>query len=174
MNNEGDFIMKKLIILMICFILGIMIYNKNQEIIIPNNAIRIRIIANSNNISDLYNKMKLKEEIKNDIYDLVSNVDNISEARLNIKNNIDNIDKIVSNKISNYKIDYGMNYFPKKSYKGVVYQEGEYESLVITLGEGLGDNWWCVLYPPLCLIDENEMTSDVEYRSLIYDLLSNN
>ncbi len=172
MNNEGDFILKKMIMLIICLVIGIMIYNKNQEIIIPNDAIRIRIIANSNSVSDLYEKKKLKEEIESDIYDLVKSVDNISEARLSIKNNMDNINKIVGSKISDYKIDYGMNYFPKKVYKGVIYDEGKYESLVITLGKGLGDNWWCVLYPPLCLIEEDNNTSDVEYRSYIRDLIS--
>ena len=173
MNNEGDFMVKKMIVLIICFILGIMIYSKNQDIVIPSEAIRIRIIANSNNISDLYEKKKLKEEIESDIYDLIRNANSVSEARLNIKNNMNLINKIVGGKTKDYKIDYGMNYFPRKSYKGVVYNEGEYESLVITLGKGLGENWWCVLYPPLCLIDDNLETSDVEYRSLIYDILAN-
>lgn len=165
--------LKKLMVLLICCVIGIMIKNKNEEIMIPSDAIRIRIIANSNSISDLYEKKKLKEEIENDIYNIIGNASSVSEARFSIKNNMDEINKIIGSKISNYKIDYGMNYFPRKSYKGVVYQDGEYESLVITLGKGLGDNWWCVLYPPLCLIDENDNTSDVEYRSLIYDLLSN-
>ena len=173
MNNEGDFILKKMIMLIICLVVGIMIYIKNQEIIIPSDAIRIRIIANSNSISDLYEKKKLKEEIENDIYDLVSDVNNVGEARLSIKNNMNVINRIVGSRIKDYKIDYGMNYFPRKSYKGVVYNEGEYESLVITLGKGLGENWWCVLYPPLCLVDDNNETSDVEYRSLIYDILKN-
>lgn len=165
--------MKKIIVLLICCVIGIMIKNKNEEIMIPNDAIRIRIIANSNSISDLYEKKKLKEEIKNDVYNIIGNARSANEARNNIQNNMDEINKIIGSKISNYKIDYGMNYFPRKSYKGVVYQDGEYESLVITLGKGLGDNWWCVLYPPLCLIDENDNTSDVEYRSFVYDLLSN-
>ena len=66
-----------------------------------------------------------------------------------------------------------MNYFPKKSYRGILYPEGEYESLIITLGKGLGENWWCVLYPPLCLIEDNDTTSDSEYRSFILDILNN-
>ena len=159
--------------LLICVVIGIMIKNKNEEIIIPGDAIRIRIIANSNSVSDLYEKKKLKEDIENDIYSLVSDAKSVSEARHNIKQNMDKINTIIGSKIDNYKIDYGMNYFPRKSYKGVIYDEGEYESLVITLGKGIGDNWWCVLYPPLCLIDENNNTSDVEYRSLIYDILKN-
>ena len=165
--------MKKIIILVLCFIVGVMVYYKNDKIIIPNDAIRIRIIANSDNINDLYEKKKLKEDIKNDLYNLVDNVGNIDEARFNIKNNLDKIQSIISSKVSDYKIDYGINYFPRKSYKGVVYNEGEYESLVITLGKGLGENWWCVLYPPLCLIEDNDSTSDVEYRSLVYDILKN-
>ena len=46
-----------------------------------------------------------------------------------------------------------------------------YESLVITLGKGEGDNWWCVLFPPLCLLEENENTQDVEYHFLVKDII---
>ena len=46
-----------------------------------------------------------------------------------------------------------------------------YESLVITLGKGEGDNWWGVLFPPLCLLEENENTKDVEYHFLVKDII---
>ena len=65
-----------------------------------------------------------------------------------------------------YKINYGYNYFPKKKYKSVTYKEGMYESLVITLGTGEGDNWWCVLFPPLCLVEADESTVAVSYTHL--------
>ena len=55
----------------------------------------------------------------------------------------------------------------------VEYKEGNYESLVITLGDGLGENYWCVLYPPLCLVEQNN-TSDIEYKSIISEILNNN
>ena len=59
-----------------------------------------------------------------------------------------------------------------KHYKGVLYPAGNYESLVITLGEGLGDNFWCVLFPPLCLLDnEVQDTSEVEYQLYVKKLL---
>ena len=79
----------------------------------------------------------------------------------------------ITTKTSDYQINFGTNYFPRKTYKGVIYEAGNYESLVITLGKGLGENWWCILYPPLCLIDENTTTSDVEYRLIIQDILNN-
>ena len=71
-----------------------------------------------------------------------------------------------------YKINYGMNYFPEKEYKGVTYEEGEYESLVITLGNGLGENFWCVLFPPLCLLEaDEEETEEVEYTSFVKEII---
>lgn len=71
-----------------------------------------------------------------------------------------------------YSIDFGNNYFPTKNYKGVLYPAGDYESLVITLGSGSGNNFWCVLFPPLCLLDaKSEDTSEVEYRSYVKDIL---
>ena len=165
--------LKKGIFLLINIIIGVLVYQKEEEIIIPTDAIRMRIIANSNNIKDLYEKKKLKEEIEDDLYDMVKDFNSTSDAREKIKNNLDIINEMISNKTKNFTLHYGMNYFPKKTYRGVVYKEGEYESLVITLGEGLGDNWWCVLYPPLCMINDNKITDDVEYHSLVYDLLKN-
>lgn len=162
--------MKKGLFLVVSFIVGILVYQKNDEIIIPSDAIRVRIIANSNDISDLYAKEKLKSEIKSDLYNYVKNATSSQDASKSIKDNINNIKSLISKKTSDFKISYGNNYFPKKVYKGVIYPEGEYESLVITLGGGLGNNWWCVLYPPLCMIDDNS-ANDVEYRLLVSELL---
>lgn len=165
--------MKKIIFLTISVVVGILVYNQHEEIVIPMDAIRIRIIANSNNIEDLYEKKRLKEEIKSELYDLVKDVNSSSEASSNIQENMEKINKLVSSKTEDYSINYGMNYFPSKTYKGVIYKEGNYNSLVITLGKGLGDNWWCVLYPPLCMMEDNPNTKDVEYRSFVKDLLNN-
>ena len=74
--------------------------------------------------------------------------------------------------ISDYDINYGINFFPEKEYDDYVYQEGNYESLVIKLGEAKGNNWWCVMYPPLCLIDQNSNNKeDVEYKLYIKEIL---
>jgi len=163
--------LKKAIFLIISVVIGILVYKKNDEIIIPSDAIRVRIIANSNSIDDLYKKEKLKNEIKNDLYNYVKDANSSLIASKNIQDNINNINNLIATKTSDFKITYGNNYFPKKVYKGVIYPEGEYESLVVTLGTGLGNNWWCVLYPPLCMIDDSDNTSDVEYRFLVSDML---
>ena len=60
--------------------------------------------------------------------------------------------------------------FPKKKYKGITYKEGNYESLVIELGDAKGNNWWCVLFPPLCMIEAEDST-DVEYTTIAKTLI---
>ena len=56
---------------------------------------------------------------------------------------------------------------------GKIYKEGNYESLVITLGEASGNNWWCIMYPPLCLLEKNtSQERDVEYKSYLWEIIS--
>lgn len=71
----------------------------------------------------------------------------------------------------NFKVKYGNNYFPKKEYKGITYEEGYYESLVVEIGEAKGDNFWCVLFPSLCLL-ETEETTEVEYKLGVLELIN--
>ncbi len=160
--------MKKIIVFL--FVLTIIYISKSEEeIIIPTNSIRYRIIANSDSTKDQMLKMNIKEKLDEEILPILSDSNSIEDSRLLIKDNLDNIKNIVSKYTDDFDVNYGKNYFPKKTYKGINYDAGNYESLVITLGSGLGKNWWCVLYPPLCLIDEN--TNDVEYTTLVKEIL---
>ena len=162
--------MKKTIIIL-AIIIGILSINKTETIIIPKEAIRFRVVANSNKEEDQVIKKKVVEKLKTNLSNL--NYTNLYETRDSIKNNIpnfkDTIENILEKENVNYKIEYGMNHFPPKEYKGIYYEEGEYESLVITLGEGIGENFWCILFPPLCLVDEN--AEDIEYSSIIKELI---
>jgi len=165
--------LKKLIIVLFVLSLGIIFVKHDEDIIIPDSAIRFRVIANSNTLEDQMEKMKIKETLEKEVYELIDGATNSMEVGEILKNNIDEIEKITNKYGVPYKINYGMNYFPSKSYKGVVYGAGNYESLVITLGEGLGDNYWCVLFPPLCLIDdENNEINDVDYQFYVKKLLN--
>ncbi len=156
--------MKKIIIgLFIVIVISVGI-NEKEHILIPDNAIRFRIIANSDNKEDQDLKKEIKKEVEDELFKIVSKASNIEEARNIINNNLDKVDNIVQKYNVNYDINFGNNYFPDKIYKGIKYEEGNYESLVITLGNGLGHNWWCVLFPPLCLLDENNNLENAEYE----------
>lgn len=170
--------MKKTIILLL-FILGFYfiisdVMAKNIEI--PDDAIRIRVVPNSNSDYDQEIKEKVRDELQTSMYDLLKDTKSSDDARKLLEENLGYIKNNVKNVLErekynkNYDVNFGMNYFPEKEYKGVKYEEGYYESLLVTLGEGKGDNWWCVLFPPLCLIEAEEST-DVEYKSIVKELL---
>ena len=170
--------MKKTI-LFLTIIVAFLIYNELKEdtVIIPDTAIRLRVIPNSNSSIDQSMKNKVKEYLENNTYQILKEEDNIEEARKLIKDNIpeleENITKIFNdnNYNMNYKVNYGYNYFPNKEYRGIKYNEGYYESIVISIGEAQGDNWWCVLFPNLCLIDL-EQKNNVEYKYWIIETIN--
>ena len=170
--------MKKCVILSMTIFVFYMFVSKTivKGLTIPNDALRIRIIPNSNSEFDQRVKRSVRDELEITLYDLLKDAKNSSEASEIIKNNLNLVDKDVKRVLNNnnynldYNINYGYNYFPEKEYKGVKYEEGYYESLLVTLGKGEGDNWWCVLFPPLCLI-EGEDNDKVEYKSLVEEIL---
>ncbi|MDD2504782.1 MAG: stage II sporulation protein R [Bacilli bacterium] len=151
-----------------------MVYIKSEKIdtiIIPEKSLRFRVIANSNSLSDYKTKTNIKNILEKELAMILSKAQTLEETKQIITNNLDNIDLLVKENLvttnQDYEINFGNNYFPKKNYKKVVYPEGKYESLVITLGEGKGENWWCVLFPPLCLLENSEETTDVEYQFFV-------
>ena len=149
--------------------------DEKKIILIPEEAIRIRVIANSNSESDIKIKEELSKDFNNKVEKILNNVKSLEEARDVIKNNYDLLTNYVEKKLNeinysgNFKIKYGMNYFPEKIFHDVKYKEGYYESLVVTLGEGKGPNYWCVLYPPLCNINENK---NIEYKFYVQEILN--
>ncbi len=170
--------MRKLIAVIVAIIIVITSFKTTDEVIIPNESIRIRVIANSNNTYDQAIKQLVRNNVEDQITTLLIDALNIDEARSIINDNLKEIDLTVNDILKNnnynhsYKVNFGYNYFPQKKYKGVVYEEGMYESLVITIGEGKGDNWWCVLFPPLCMMESNdENIEEVEYKSFIKEII---
>lgn len=171
--------MKKLFILSLLSLVIITVINNNyNKVIIPKEAIRFRVIANSNSEYDQTNKKKIAKTLSTDIVEILKETSSISDARATLQNNLTSFEKTAQEvaKSNNYKeninVDYGTHYFPEKEYKGVTYKEGEYESLVVTLGSGKGENFWCVLFPPLCLLEADEADTDkIEYKSFIKELI---
>ncbi len=156
--------MKKIIIIILIFIVVLIFNSKNNE-----EAIRLRVIANSNSTYDQEIKEKVKNTIQKDISYLINKDDSYAEVEKKIVNNLNDLEKNIDKTLKKenyslgYNINYGYNYFPQKTYNGKTYEEGEYKSLVVSLGEGKGNNWWCILFPPLCLIEAEESSEEVEY-----------
>ena len=170
--------MKRFLLIILAIIAIYMMSNKvkAEEVIIPDTAIRLRVIPNSNSTYDQSMKQKVKSYLEDNVYTMFNGIDKIEEARNKINNEIPNIESNIDNIFinNNYKMDfkvkYGMNYFPEKKFKGITYKEGYYESLVVEIGDAKGDNWWCVLFPTICMLD-NQNNDEVEYKIGVIELI---
>ncbi len=161
--------MKKIIYIIIVLLLFYIINYSNKD-----NLLRIRVIANSNSNHDQKVKEIISNDLRKELYELLKNVKDVDKARNVVKNNITNLKNIIDNDLNEeytYSINYGLNYFPEKEYNGKKYKAGNYESLLVTLGEGKGNNWWCILFPPICLIEAEE-TKEVEYSFFLKDFIN--
>ena len=162
--------MKKIFILLIV-VISLLLFSLD-DYNITKDAIRFRIIPNSNSVNDVLIKEKVVKRISNIVFIDSNNPDIVRD---NVISSIEKvsaeIDKIFKEENYNetYNIIYGINDFPEKEYNGIVYPEGKYESLVIEIGDAKGDNFWCFLYPSLCLIDVNDNKN--EYNSRILSAL---
>lgn len=170
--------MKKTITIIIFILVIYMLIGKTMTSYrIPDEAIRIRIVPNSNSVIDQDIKSQVKEDVEKYFYNLLDESKSIDESRKLIKENIPNIEDKIDTVFKNnnydkeYTVNYGLNYFPEKEYKGVKYDAGMYESLYITIGDGCGDNWWCVLFPPLCMMEAEE-SDEIEYRLFVEDMFN--
>ena len=137
--------------------------------VIPDEAIRLRILAESDHPDDQQLKHAVRDAVNQEITTWVEELTSVEQARETIQNRLDQVDAIVAETVADYdpglayQVDYDANVlFPAKLYDYYVYPAGEYEAILITLGEGQGSNWWCVLFPPLCFLDFSAGTTVTE------------
>ena len=140
--------------------------------------LRLHIIANSDSKEDQEVKLMVRDRILETTGDQMRTVQTQEEAKEYISTHLDLIEReanaVLEEEGFSYRADawIGISEFPDKSYGGVVYPAGEYEALKVTLGDGLGQNWWCVVFPPLCLT-QTDPEEPVEYKSAILEWLEN-
>ena len=131
----------------------------NEAVIIPSDAIRLRILANSDREEDQNVKRLVRDDVNAEITKWVSTLTSKQEAERVIQEGLPELQQIAENVLieenvnQSVKVEFGVVDFPTKLYGEFLYPAGEYEAILITLGEGKGANWWCVLFPPLCFLD---------------------
>lgn len=134
---------------------------------ISDKVLRLHIIANSNSKEDQNLKLKVRDRILSEFSDKLSMKNNIEEVKKEIEKNISQIKFIAQNEVHNNGFDYKIDvevvnmYFNTRQYNNTTMPSGFYDALRITLGEGKGKNWWCVMFPPICLA-ATEQKSNLE------------
>jgi len=132
---------------------------ENGEVAIPDQSIRLRILANSDSDYDQQIKRSIRDAVKKDMDKWVQDAKSIEEARAITHNHLPEIKEIAKGIVvqagakQSVKAELKEATFPTKLYGDYLYPAGKYEAVVISLGAAEGANWWCVLYPPLCFLD---------------------
>lgn len=152
------------------------------------DIVRFHVRANSNSDEDQQLKLKVRNYIisslQAELEEVVSpescgrdlDMEERSEKlRAYTESNLDKIEAwaehVIRDEGYNYEAEatYGVTWIPEKTYDGIVFPAGNYEALNVNIGEGAGENWWCVIFPPLCLIGSDEEMDEEEESAVLFE-----
>lgn len=128
-----------------------------------SSVIRLHVLANSDSTEDQQLKLSVRDEVLNTVSDILRNAESKSEAEEVLKQNIELIkqsaEKVIVSSGYSYSVSVTLTeeQYPTRTYENVTLPAGEYTSLRILIGEAEGQNWWCVLFPKLCITAETEV-----------------
>lgn len=144
-----------------------------------NSIFRLHIIANSNSAEDQAVKLEVRDAVLE--YE-AENLDAVSAAktREELMTHGAELLEIIEGVLRSNGFDYGAQMlvgtfpFPDREYNGVLYPAGDYDAFRVILGDGAGENWWCVMFPPLCILksDNGKIDTDetIEFESVFVKL----
>ncbi len=155
---------------LLCFFVSV--YMDSTEAALSEGLIRLHVIANSDSEADQQLKLKVRDRILKECASL-ANDSQIEAVRADICTNLDYIEEIARDEIKKngydyaVKASYGMADFPEKRYGSITLPSGSYQALRVEIGKAEGKNWWCVLFPPLCFVDETCVSVSEESNDIL-------
>lgn len=161
-----------IVVILLIVILGTTYKQVNKD------YLRIHIRANSNAEVDQLVKYKIKDEIVATLTPYIANCESFDDVKIVIGANLDLIDLVANNVLKQNGFNYTaksklcQEEFPTRTYNGYTLEQGFYDAIIVELGRAEGDNWWCVVYPPLCFTNACS-GKNVVYKSRILDLINN-
>lgn len=171
--------MKKVFILItalaaLLIVINVATYDEAESSDVNADYLRIHIRANSNSDIDQSVKYEVKEAVVKALTPALENVSSKKEAMKIISENLELIDEVSERVLVSHGFYYGAKSrlcqedFPTRTYGELTLSGGVYDALIVDLGSGEGDNWWCVVFPPLCFVADGE-GEKVTYKSLIVE-----
>ena len=137
--------------------------------------LRLHIRANSNTVVDQNVKYEIKDMMVNYLTPYLCNVSSKKQAEKIVESHsyiLENkCGEILKNKGFNYSVNicFRNEYFPTRTYNNTTLESGYYDAVIVELGCAEGDNWWCVMYPPLCFVNKNENATQIKYKSKVVE-----
>ena len=182
-TKKHNIIRKNIIFLVLIFTLFLSLsaisYAKSVSTDISKNVFRLHVLANSNSEEDQNLKYKVRDSLINYMNSICINVQTKDEAINIARNHIEDFRKIALDVIKengynyNVEIEIGNFDFPTKQYGDIYLPAGLYDALRVKIGKAEGQNWWCVMFPPLCFVDVTSGVVPDESKENLQENLSN-
>lgn len=166
--------MKKYIIVILIAVATIVCVLFGFEKQTNHEYLRIHIRANSNLCMDQDVKYQIKDKLVNFLTPFLCECNNKQSAVKIVNDNLESLENLADQTLNQNGFEYTSKakvlkeYFPTRIYDGLVLESGNYDALVVELGEAQGDNWWCVVYPPLCFISTS---TKYVYKSKLVEII---
>lgn len=147
---------------------------------ISDNVLRLHILANSDSVADQSLKLQVRDEILVNSKGLFDGAKTRDDAERIILENSDYILNVAKETIKKYGYDYPVSLevvnesFPTKSYEEVSLPAGNYRAVRVVIGEGNGHNWWCVMFPSLCVPSSSDVSLDMYFSDDETDFIKSN
>lgn len=176
-ESEESVLLKKILMAVLVVMLGVLPMFGCNENKTNQNVVRIHIRANSNSEADQQIKLKVRDDVLAFVTPLIAGCKDSDEVKNILSSNTQSINQIADNVLIENGFDYIANsrvsceYFPSRNYNGTIFEADYYDALIVNLGSGEGNNWWCVAYPPLCFVGE-ETGGNVVYKSKLLELIN--
>ena len=181
-KSKGDYLMKKsgiTFVFVLIIVLAVVVAFSGKTTTYAE-YLRIHIRANSNNSNDQEVKYEVKDKIVEVLTPLLCEVKTKEQAIDVVEKNINLLTKTADDVLKEngflYSCRVGIRseYFPTRSYENLTLSSDVYDAIIVELGSGVGDNWWCVVYPPMCFVSyEGYDTSKIEYKSKLLEIIKN-
>lgn len=146
-----------------------------------SDYLRLHIRANGNSAEEQAVKLEVRDAVVAYLSPLAKVVGSKAEMKALLTDKLDEVEQIADDVLGQNGYDYRahayLSYerFPRKSYGDLTLEEGYYDAVVVELGSGQGDNWWCVAFPPLCFVAAEDVDGDeVIFRSAIAEWFRKN
>lgn len=153
-------------------------YSKDVTHEISSHLIRFHVVANSDTVEDQQMKEHIRDVVLAYMSPLLKESATMDQTRQIIKEEMPQIEQLAHGVITKWGKDYDVNVlldqanFPTKQYGDIMLPAGEYEACRIIIGEGKGQNWWCVMFPPLCYVDVTHGIVPSEHKAHLQKTLS--
>ena len=138
-------------------------WSSQRQDALARKMIRLHVIANSDSAEDQALKLEVRDKVLNFTTNVLQRSTDMEDAQMQLQDALDRIETIAQREIAAQGYDYPVTAqlasaeFPLKEYDGFSLPAGEYMALRLVIGEGAGQNWWCVVYPPLCTAAATDM-----------------